>query len=84
MSKLSLGGGANIEKNIMENYLAVSLNWCGRGEKKGIGHSRIKELVISSAMRNPQLSNPSEADAEKAIRDWFRLAPHRLHRGRPR
>ncbi|XP_066499331.1 uncharacterized protein [Hoplias malabaricus] len=91
VSKLSLGGGQTMKKTIWRicekvftPHLAVSLNWCGRGDKRGIGLTRIKDVIVLSAMRNPQLSHPNEAEAEKAIKDWLRLAPDRVNRRRPR
>ncbi|XP_073727164.1 uncharacterized protein [Misgurnus anguillicaudatus] len=85
VNKLSVRGGHTMKKTIWRicskvfgPVLATQLNWCGRGDKRGIRQTRIKELLIAAAMRNTGLPSPTEAEAEKSIKDFLRLAPSRM------
>nr|XP_055063071.1 uncharacterized protein LOC129446135 isoform X11 [Misgurnus anguillicaudatus] len=85
VNRLSISGGPNMKKTVWRicskvftRDVARQLNWCGRGDKRGIRKTNIGALLIASAMRNPVLLSPTEADAEKIIKDFLRLAPGRV------
>ncbi|XP_036416042.1 uncharacterized protein LOC118800002 [Colossoma macropomum] len=89
VSKLSLAGGQTLKKTVWRicgkvfaPQLAVQLNWCGRGEKTAIKNTHLKDTIVLSAMRNPLLSTPTEAEAEKIIKEWLRLSGDRLQKRR--
>ncbi|XP_062306438.1 uncharacterized protein LOC134011017 [Osmerus eperlanus] len=80
---LSQSGGQTIKKTVWRiaqkmfaNGLAKQLNWCGRGEKRGLKASRCASVVIGAAMRNPMV-HATEAEAEKCLKDFLRLASGR-------
>ncbi|XP_067264610.1 uncharacterized protein si:ch211-67e16.4 isoform X3 [Chanodichthys erythropterus] len=83
VNRLSVSGGQTMKKTIWRICnkvfalnLAKQLNWCGRGDKRGIRKTNIGALIIA-AMRNNVLLAPTEAEAEKCIKDYLRLAPGR-------
>ncbi|XP_026099816.1 uncharacterized protein LOC113070639 [Carassius auratus] len=85
VNRLSISGGPSMKKTVwricskvFSTDVARQLNWCGRGDKRGIRKSHIGALLVASAMRNPVLLSPTEADAEKFIKDFLRLAPGRI------
>ncbi|XP_059408194.1 uncharacterized protein LOC132142394 isoform X2 [Carassius carassius] len=85
VNRLSISGGPSMKKTVwricskvFSTDVARQLNWCGRGDKRGIRKTHIGALLIASAMRNPVLLSPTEADAEKFIKDFLRLAPGRI------
>ncbi|XP_053344658.1 uncharacterized protein LOC128514804 isoform X1 [Clarias gariepinus] len=85
VNRLSISGGQNMKKTVwricskvFSTDVARQLNWCGRGDKRGIRKSNIVALILASAMRNPVLQSPTESDAEKFIKDFLRLAPGRM------
>ncbi|XP_067299357.1 uncharacterized protein [Pseudorasbora parva] len=85
VNRLSISGGPTMKKTVWRicfkvftTNVARQLNWCGRGDKRGIKKSNIGSLLIASAMRNPVLLSPTEAEAEKFIKDFLRLAPGRV------
>ncbi|ROL45729.1 hypothetical protein DPX16_22646 [Anabarilius grahami] len=85
VNRLSISGGPNMKKTVwricskvFSTYVARQLNWCGRGDKRGMRKSNIGSLLTASAMRNPVLPSPTEAEAEKYIKDYLRLAPGRV------
>ncbi|XP_057211685.1 uncharacterized protein LOC130567522 [Triplophysa rosa] len=85
VNRLSLSGGPNMKKTVWRicfkvftTDVARQLNWCGRGGKKGLGKTNFGALLISSAIRNPVLLSPTEAEAEKFVKDFLRLAPGRI------
>ncbi|CAM4487369.1 unnamed protein product [Leuciscus chuanchicus] len=85
VSRLSISGGPTMKKTVWRicfkvftTNVARELNWCGRGDKRGIKSSNVGSLLIASAMRNPVLLSPTEAEAEKYIKDFLRLAPGRV------
>ncbi|XP_062864896.1 uncharacterized protein LOC134326645 isoform X3 [Trichomycterus rosablanca] len=87
VSKLSLVGGQTLKKTVWRicgkvfaPQLAVQLNWCGRGEKMAIKNIHLKDTIVLSAMRNPLLPTPNEAEAEKIIKEWLRLSSDRLRK----
>ncbi|XP_062846164.1 uncharacterized protein LOC134306496 [Trichomycterus rosablanca] len=87
VSKLSLVGGQTLKKTVWRicgkvfaPQLAVQLNWCGRGEKTAIKNTHLKDTIVLSAMRNPLLPTPNEAEAEKIIKEWLRLSSDRLRK----
>ncbi|XP_067091677.1 uncharacterized protein [Osmerus mordax] len=80
---LSQSGGQTIKKTVWRiapkmfaNGLAKQLNWCGRGDKRGLKASRCAAVVIGAAMRNPMV-HATEAEAEKCLQDFLRLASGR-------
>ncbi|XP_067264607.1 uncharacterized protein si:ch211-67e16.4 isoform X2 [Chanodichthys erythropterus] len=84
VNRLSVSGGQTMKKTIWRICnkvfalnLAKQLNWCGRGDKRGIRKTNIGALIIAAAMRNNVLLAPTEAEAEKCIKDYLRLAPGR-------
>ncbi|XP_049330309.1 uncharacterized protein LOC111189722 [Astyanax mexicanus] len=84
ISMLSLSGGASMQKTIwriasklLTADLAKNLNWCGRGNKRGLKKTLFGQMIIGAAMKNPILPAPTEADAEKCLKDYLRLAPGR-------
>ncbi|XP_043104680.1 uncharacterized protein si:ch211-67e16.4 isoform X2 [Puntigrus tetrazona] len=84
VNRLSVSGGQTMKKTIwrictkvFSSNVAKQLNWCGRGDKRGIRKTNIGALVIAAAMRNTVLLSPTEAEAEKCIKDYLRLAPGR-------
>ncbi|XP_048049296.1 uncharacterized protein si:ch211-67e16.4 isoform X2 [Megalobrama amblycephala] len=84
VNRLSVSGGQTMKKTIWRICnkvfalnLAKQLNWCGRGDKRGIRKTNIGALIIAAAMRNNVLLTPTEAEAEKCIKDYLRLAPGR-------
>ncbi|XP_052447201.1 uncharacterized protein LOC127988476 isoform X2 [Carassius gibelio] len=84
VNSLSISGGHTLKKTIWRicskvfGPVAKQLNWCGRGEKRGIRKTNIGALLIGAAMKNPVLPSPTEAEAEKHIKDYLRLAPGRM------
>ncbi|XP_037387702.1 uncharacterized protein LOC108411816 isoform X6 [Pygocentrus nattereri] len=81
---LSLSGGHTMKKTIWRiaskvftTNLAKSLNWCGRGHKRGLKQTACGQLIIAAAGKNPTLPAPTEAEAEKCLKDYLRLAPAR-------
>ncbi|XP_052412673.1 uncharacterized protein LOC127957965 isoform X7 [Carassius gibelio] len=84
VNRLSISGGHTLKKTIWRicskvfGPVAKQLNWCGRGEKRGIRKTNIGALLIGAAMKNPVLPSPTEAEAEKHIKDYLRLAPGRM------
>ncbi|KAL7883461.1 hypothetical protein SRHO_G00011190 [Serrasalmus rhombeus] len=81
---LSLSGGHTMKKTIWRiaskvftPNLAKSLNWCGRGDKRGLKQTACGQLIIAAAVKNPALPAPTEAEAEKCLKDFLRLAPAR-------
>ncbi|XP_073803666.1 uncharacterized protein isoform X2 [Danio rerio] len=84
MKRLSIRGGQTLKKTIWRvaskvfGPVAKQLNWCGRGDKRGLKNTNIGTLVIGAAMRNPVLPSPTEAEAEKYLKDFLRLAPGRM------
>ncbi|XP_048035526.1 uncharacterized protein LOC125261028 [Megalobrama amblycephala] len=85
VNRLSISGGPNMKKTVwricskvFSTNVARQLNWCGRGDKRGIRKSNIGSLLTASAMRNPVLPSPTEAEAEKYIKDFLHLAPGRV------
>ncbi|XP_067308030.1 uncharacterized protein [Pseudorasbora parva] len=84
VNRLSISGGHTMKKTIWRicskvfGPVAKQLNWCGRGEKKGIRKTNVGALLIGAAMKNPVLPSPTEAEAEKHIKDYLRLAPGRM------
>ncbi|KAG9267240.1 hypothetical protein AMEX_G18063, partial [Astyanax mexicanus] len=81
---LSLSCGETMKKNIwriasklLSTDLAKKLNWCGRGNKRGLKQMISGQMIIAAAMKNPVLQAPTEADAEKCLKDYLRLAPAR-------
>ncbi|XP_067222551.1 uncharacterized protein [Chanodichthys erythropterus] len=84
VSRLSISGGHTMKKTIWRicskvfGPVAKELNWCGRGEKRGIRKTNLGALLIGAAMKNPVLPSPTEAEAEKHIKDYLRLAPGRM------
>lgn len=53
VSMLSLSGGQTLKKmiwrvcqKVFAPHLAVQLNWCGRGHKRGVKNSRVREVII--------------------------------------
>ncbi|XP_016424473.1 uncharacterized protein LOC107752914, partial [Sinocyclocheilus rhinocerous] len=81
---LSVSGGQTMKKTIWRictkvfaSNVAKQLNWCGRGDKRGLRKTNIGALIIAAAMRNSVLLAPTEAEAEKCIKDYLRLAPGR-------
>ncbi|XP_062864701.1 uncharacterized protein LOC134326458 isoform X3 [Trichomycterus rosablanca] len=88
VSKLSLVGEQTLKKTVWRicggkvfaPQLAVQLNWCGRGEKTAIKNTHLKDTIVLSAMRNPLLPTPNEAEAEKIIKEWLRLSSDRLRK----
>ncbi|XP_051998243.1 uncharacterized protein si:ch211-67e16.4 isoform X1 [Xyrauchen texanus] len=84
VNRLSISGGQTMKKTIwricnkvFSSSVAKQLNWCGRGDKRGIRRTNIGVLIIAAAMRNNGLLAPNEAEAEKCIKDYLRLAPGR-------
>ncbi|XP_058642459.1 uncharacterized protein si:ch211-67e16.4 isoform X2 [Onychostoma macrolepis] len=84
VNRLSVSGGQTMKKTIWRictkvfaSNVAKQLNWCGRGDKRGIRKTNIGALIIAAAMRNNVLLSPTEAEAEKCIKDYLRLAPGR-------
>ncbi|XP_051761845.1 uncharacterized protein si:ch211-67e16.4 isoform X2 [Ctenopharyngodon idella] len=84
VNRLSVSGGQTMKKTIWRICnkvfalnVAKQLNWCGRGDKRGIRKTNIGALIIAAAMRNSVLLTPTEAEAEKCIKDYLRLAPGR-------
>ncbi|XP_046881737.1 uncharacterized protein LOC124471310 isoform X3 [Hypomesus transpacificus] len=80
---LSQSGGQTIKKTVWRiaqkvfaNVLAKQLNWCGRGDKRGLKASRCAAVIIGAAMRN-HMVHATEAEAEKCLRDFLRLASGR-------
>ncbi|XP_037399474.1 uncharacterized protein LOC119264765 isoform X2 [Pygocentrus nattereri] len=78
---LSLSGGHTMKKTIWRiaskvftPNLAKSLNWCGRGDKRGLKQTACGQLIIAAAVKNPALPAPTEAEAEKCLKDYLRLA----------
>ncbi|XP_026102405.1 uncharacterized protein LOC113073817 isoform X8 [Carassius auratus] len=84
VNRLSISGGHTLKKTIWRicskvfGPVAKQLNWCGRGEKRGIRKTNLGALLIGAAMKNPVLPSPTEAEAEKHIKDYLRLAPGRM------
>ncbi|XP_026110698.1 uncharacterized protein LOC113084595 isoform X2 [Carassius auratus] len=84
VNRLSISGGHTLKKTIWRicskvfGPVAKQLNWCGRGEKRGIRKTNIGALLIGAAMKNPVLPSPTEAEAEKHSKDYLRLAPGRM------
>ncbi|XP_049334585.1 uncharacterized protein LOC111193616 isoform X2 [Astyanax mexicanus] len=75
ISMLSLSGGASMQKTIwriasklLTADLAKNLNWCGRGNKRGLKKTLFGQMIIGAAMKNPILPAPTEADAEKCLK----------------
>ncbi|KAK2905218.1 hypothetical protein Q8A67_007017 [Cirrhinus molitorella] len=84
VNRLSCSGGQTMKKTIWRictkvfaSSVARQLNWCGRGDKRGIRRTNLGALIIAAAMRNNALLAPTEAEAEKCIKDYLRLAPGR-------
>ncbi|XP_048010323.1 uncharacterized protein LOC125262131 [Megalobrama amblycephala] len=84
VNRLSISGGPTMKKTVwrictkvFSTNVARQLNWCGRGDKRGIRRTNVGSLLTASAMRNPVLPSPTEAEAEKYIKDFLRLAPGR-------
>ncbi|XP_016138068.1 uncharacterized protein [Sinocyclocheilus grahami] len=84
VNRLSVSGGQTMKKTIWRictkvfaSNVAKQLNWCGRGDKRGLRKTNIGALIIAAAMRNSVLLAPTEAEAEKCIKDYLRLAPGR-------
>ncbi|XP_050974500.1 uncharacterized protein si:ch211-67e16.4 isoform X2 [Labeo rohita] len=84
VNRLSVSGGQTMKKTIWRictkvfaTNVAKQLNWCGRGDKRGIRKTNLGALIIAAAMRNCALLAPTEAEAEKCIKDYLRLAPGR-------
>uniref|UniRef100_A0A9J7YC87 Si:ch211-67e16.4 n=2 Tax=Cyprinus carpio TaxID=7962 RepID=A0A9J7YC87_CYPCA len=84
VNRLSVSGGQTMKKTIWRictkvfaSNVAKQLNWCGRGDKRGLRKTNIGSLIIAAAMRNTVLLAPTEAEAEKCIKDYLRLAPGR-------
>ncbi|XP_052004596.1 uncharacterized protein LOC127659023 isoform X1 [Xyrauchen texanus] len=84
VNRLSISGGQTMKKTIwricnkvFSSSVAKQLNWCGRGDKRGIRRTNIGILIIAAALRNNVLLAPNEAEAEKCIKDYLRLAPGR-------
>ncbi|XP_073701831.1 uncharacterized protein [Garra rufa] len=84
VNRLSCSGGQTMKKTIWRictkvfaSNVARQLNWCGRGDKRGIRRTNLGALIIAAAMRNSALLAPTEAEAEKCIKDYLRLAPGR-------
>ncbi|XP_067299616.1 uncharacterized protein si:ch211-67e16.4 isoform X2 [Pseudorasbora parva] len=84
VNRLSISGGQTMKKTIWRicnkvfaSNVAKQLNWCGRGDKRGLRKTNIGALIIAAAMRNSVLLSPTEAEAEKCIKDYLRLAPGR-------
>ncbi|XP_072569213.1 uncharacterized protein [Paramormyrops kingsleyae] len=87
VSKLSMAGGQTLKKTVWRicgkvfaPQLAVHLNWCGRGDKTPMRNTNIIDVIIQSALQNPLVSSPNEAEAEKTIKEWLRLSRDRLTR----
>ncbi|XP_072564847.1 uncharacterized protein [Paramormyrops kingsleyae] len=87
VSKLSLAGGQTLKKTVwricgkvFDPQLAVHLNWCGRRGKTPMKNTKIVNVIIQSALRNPLVSSPNEAEIEKTIKEWLRLSRDRLSR----
>ncbi|XP_048038244.1 uncharacterized protein LOC125263284 [Megalobrama amblycephala] len=85
VNRLSISGGPNMKKTVwricskvFSTNVARQLNWCGRGDKRGIRRTNVGSLLTASAMRNPVLPSPTEAETEKYIKDFLRLAPGRV------
>ncbi|XDV32894.1 hypothetical protein PO909_003564 [Leuciscus waleckii] len=84
VNRLSISGGHTMKKTVWRicskvfDPVAKHLNWCGRGQKRGIMKTNIGSLLIGAAMKNPVLPSPTEAEAEKHIKDYLRLAPGRM------
>ncbi|KAL7883501.1 hypothetical protein SRHO_G00011590 [Serrasalmus rhombeus] len=81
---LSLSGGHTMKKTIWRiaskvftPNLAKSLNWCGRGDKRGLKQTACGQLIIAAAVKNPALPAATEAEAKKCLKDFLRLAPAR-------
>ncbi|XP_056610642.1 uncharacterized protein si:ch211-67e16.4 isoform X2 [Triplophysa dalaica] len=84
VKRLSNSGGQTMRKTIWRictkvfaTSVAKQLNWCGRGDKRGLRKTNIGELIIAAAIRNKALLTPTEAEAEKCIKDYLRYAPGR-------
>ncbi|XP_056107652.1 uncharacterized protein si:ch211-67e16.4 isoform X2 [Rhinichthys klamathensis goyatoka] len=84
LNRLSVSGGQTMKKTVgricnkvFASNVAKQLNWCGRGDKRGLRKTNIGVLIIAAAMRNSALLTPTEAEAEKCIKDYLRLAPGR-------
>ncbi|XP_062864681.1 uncharacterized protein LOC134326446 [Trichomycterus rosablanca] len=78
INMLSLSGGHTMKKTIWRiaskvftSNLAKSLNWCGRGDKRGLKQTACGQVIIAAAMKNPVLPAPTEAEAEKCLKDYF-------------
>ncbi|XP_056320721.1 uncharacterized protein si:ch211-67e16.4 isoform X3 [Danio aesculapii] len=85
VNRLSVSGGQTMKKTIgricnkvLALNVAKQLNWCGRGDKRGLRKTNIGAVIIAAAMRNSVLQSPTEAEAEKYIKDYLRLAPGRM------
>ncbi|XP_062846253.1 uncharacterized protein LOC134326808 isoform X3 [Trichomycterus rosablanca] len=81
INMLSLSGGHTMKKTIWRiaskvftPNLAKSLNWCGRGDKRGLKQTACGQVIIAAAMKNPVLPAPTEAEAENCLKDYLRLA----------
>ncbi|XP_055072015.1 uncharacterized protein [Misgurnus anguillicaudatus] len=84
VNKLSTIGGHTMRKTVsricakvLGSSVAKKLNWCGRGDKRGLNKTHVGTLIIAAAMRNKALHAPTEAEAEKCIKDFLRWAPGR-------
>ncbi|XP_062865614.1 uncharacterized protein LOC134328450 [Trichomycterus rosablanca] len=84
INMLSLSGGHTMKKTIWRiaskvftPNLAKNLNWCGRGDKRGLKQTACGQVIIAATMKNPVLPAPTEAEAENCLKDYLRLAPGR-------
>ncbi|XP_062864209.1 uncharacterized protein LOC134325932 isoform X5 [Trichomycterus rosablanca] len=81
INMLSLSGGHTMKKTIWRiaskvftPNLAKSLNWCGRGDKRGLKQTACGQVIIAAVMKNPVLPAPTEAEAENCLKDYLQLA----------
>ncbi|XP_078327712.1 uncharacterized protein LOC111116973 isoform X2 [Crassostrea virginica] len=84
VGKLVCIGGENVQTCVrrilsflMATPLATQLNWSGKGAKKGLSTTRVKDVIMKTVRKNRFCTGATESEIEKIIKDWLRYAKDR-------